>query len=1396
MRSVRQYPRGSTRRLALLVAVAVLIAIPAFAFSIADPGTPPGSSTVAPSPNGVTVAPAYLPGPGVTDLGPLAPTTPVEVAVGIAGSDPTEAASTLALIDVPGSPDYRHYLSPARAADELGATPAEYETAVRQFESAGLTVQTSPDRSMLLVRGPANRVGAAFGTTFDSYRTGARTFFSHPTPATLPNGVPWSGALGLGNVTPFVPAVTGPGPLATPSATCSTSGGNGFTPCQIEKGYNFSGLLAGGSNGTGFTVAVVDTYDGTEPQTQLESDLASFESITGTPAGTVDYLYPVPTTTNLNSTSTDWGFEEALDLEWARATAPGATTKMTFAPDATAGLYGSVDWLVAHGAANVISLSWGENDVGVYNAFAGACTSGCNATTDGSYDLLHPVLEAAALEGISVLSASGDCGAAAGTSGDSTDYPASDPYVVGVGGTDLTLTSADAWSSETAWGGNSTGATSPGCQNQGGSTGGYSPFPRPYWQTGSGISVNQTHRGEPDVAMIAGGAGVETVYSGFATAAEGTSVACPLWAGLVTDIDSYGGAALGFLDPSLYAAAAGASGSKAFHDITTGSNGYSATKGWDPVTGLGSPNGGVLAPLLTRTHVTASTINLTLGATPRFGPAPLTVNFTASATGGTHPYAFYDVDFGDYNSAVAPGGRVTHTYTTDGAYSAWAVVFDAGDNSTVSEPVEVVVGGRALSVVLNSSLTSPTVDQPVTFGANVSGGVGPYTYNWSFGDGTYLQNGTNASVTHSYGASGGYCVTVAAHDAASPQDGGGSNRILELVGTATTGFCANATAIVASLNVTPPARDLPGGFTLRPAITGGTPPYTVQYASNDPYVGLCECALFRTAGTHPITAFVNDSVDEEATTSANVTLYPALRGTYVANVTSGPAPLSVGFHADVSDGHGPNATVWTFGDGASSVNGTFANHTYSSPGFYVALADSSDGFGGNASEAFLVDVTTTGSGPVVTATISPAVHVLVGTLVTFSASVLGAGGPYSVNWSFSTGLGGFGNDLSETFPYSACLVAGTCRLDANLTVENASGGVVDEVPIALPHAEAGNATGLDFAASLGPSTGDAPFTVFGAASATGVPGVTLAWTFGDGGSAAGGHVSHTYVANGEYTVTVTATDAGGDLLVRTFAVVGSGPGPKTVVAYGGPNVSAGVAPLRVNFTATAQGGAGPPYNFTWTFGDNTTGGYGAATNHTYLHPGDYVAFLTARDPNGATGTAAFPVSVYNGTDTGLTLSVVPNVTRPDAPITLVVATSPICTPTSAPGCSAGNVTLRATFALAGALPTPVAVGGSTSFVVPVNAGGQGSLRLDAPASPGTYAVSVATTTRNYTGLAIAYLVVNETAAPAPPDYSVDLLVGATGVGVVVAAVVALGTRRGRTRPGESPPESVEPPRNP
>jgi subtilase family serine protease len=88
----------------------------------------------------------------------------------------------------------------------------------------------------------------------------------------------------------------------------------------------------------------------------------------------------------------------------------------------------------------------------------------------------------------------------------------------------------------------------------------------------------------------------------------GTSSSAPQWAGLVSIADQMAGHGLGLINPTLYSLATengGADYGTYFYDVTTGNNqadpsipGYPATTGWDPVTGLGTPNAAMLVPKL------------------------------------------------------------------------------------------------------------------------------------------------------------------------------------------------------------------------------------------------------------------------------------------------------------------------------------------------------------------------------------------------------------------------------------------------------------------------------------------------------------------------------------------------------------------------------------------------------------------------------------------------------------------------------------------------------------------------------------------------------------------------------------------------------------------------------
>jgi kumamolisin len=164
------------------------------------------------------------------------------------------------------------------------------------------------------------------------------------------------------------------------------------------------------------------------------------------------------------------------------------------------------------------------------------------------------------------------------------DFLASDPWVLSCGGTHLAV-SCNVITSESVWNDG----------DQGGATGGgfSGTFAEPAYQ--SGINENGfSGRGVPDVAGDADPAnGYVVRVDGHEAVFGGTSAVAPLWAALIARINQLKGTRQGFINPKLYG------NSAALRDITQGNNGsFSAASGWDPCTGLGTPNGIAIEPVV------------------------------------------------------------------------------------------------------------------------------------------------------------------------------------------------------------------------------------------------------------------------------------------------------------------------------------------------------------------------------------------------------------------------------------------------------------------------------------------------------------------------------------------------------------------------------------------------------------------------------------------------------------------------------------------------------------------------------------------------------------------------------------------------------------------------------
>ena len=1214
---------------------------PRAAIPVVVGGSSPRALPSSSGPAAITVAPAFSPSVGTRLLGPVPTTTPMTVVVGLAPPNPTGLAAYVSSAYLSGSASYHHFLPPSEIRARFAPAPATMAAAEAYFGSFGLRATVSPSGFLLEVGGPSGAMGHAFGTQFDRYLSSSgRSFVSHPTPATLPAGYGWTGAYGLGNATPILPASGAPSStsvaVAGPAAACAASQ-LGLMPCDFHTAYSIAPVYGNGTNGTGTTIAVVDVYSAAEPQTTLAADFRQFASTFALPTGGLSFAYPVPTTANLNRSGAnlDWGLEEALDIEWARAIAPGASIEMTFSPDAGPGLGLAIDWLVANDAVNVISLSWGEPFTGLFNAFSGPCTSACNASTDGSYAVMDPLFEAAAAEGISVLAATGDCGAADGTSGLAVNYPAADPFVTAVGGTVLQVTASGGWLAESGWSGNASGAVSPGCVNQGGSGGGFAPLPRPPWQLG--VAPANGERATPDVAMDAGTPAV-IVYGGAYKSVGGTSLGTPIWAGIAALADEFAHSRLGLLTPALYGIYASANYSLAFHDITSGNNGYPAGPGWDPVTGLGTPIVSDLLPLLSGTPSAAlHGPSVDLYASPRYGRAPLTVSFALESATAV---PVEGVNFGDGNASLG-GTAFVHTYTTSGVYAAQGFAYDGSGNSSLSPPIAIVVGGgTALSVTFSASSTTVAAGGSVTFSLGASGGRAPYLYNLSFGDGTSQVNQSGPTVTHVFHLAGSFCSEAVVRDSADPVDGAASVRIGIAVGGAPAPSCGpSGVPIVLTANTTPQIRDAPAEFPSLFSSSGGVAPpsgltNSVQYSANDPYVRACGCAIFPTSGQYTVTAWENDTVDDSASVIVNVTVAPPLLGTFSASTERGVAPLTVEFRAAVTGGYGANAstTAWTFGDGHRAV-GANVTETYAQPGEYLAIGALSDLGHGNASEAFLIDVVApNATGALgVTATISPAVAVASGTTVQFQGAVVApndTGAPLEIAWDLGEGFGAFGPEANQTYRSPLPSSFGNA-LPVGISVVDGAGTVELRENLSLPSFFAVEPGGfvprrstLALATQFSPTSGPIPLRVTASSVATGADLLGVNWSFGDGSTAAGALVNHTYAVAGSFTLVATTRDAFGNVAVDSVPVLTD---PALSVA-GGPVPVTGVAPLTVEFSAAASGGYGPPYTYQWTFSSGT-GASGPAVSRTFDQAGTYSASVNVTDRDGGTARMNWTVTV-------------------------------------------------------------------------------------------------------------------------------------------------------------------------
>ena len=392
----------------------------------------------------------------------------------------------------------------------------------------------------------------------------------------------------------------------------------------------------------------------------------------------------------------------------------------------------------------------------------------------------HPIFQQMAAQGQSLYAAAGDSGAYDNGSAITVDDPASQPFVTGVGGTKLSVSSAGGpYQSEVVWGDPSEQSNDPFDTHGSGGGGGISQvWNLPDYQNGVGLS--QTFRNVPDVSLDADpNTGYSIYFGGQFTVFGGTSCAAPLWAAYTALVNQVRvgqkQTVLGFANPTLYTIAKGAGYAKGFHDVTNGTNlFYAAASGYDNATGLGSFDGAGLLPLVAPPPVT--------NANPL---ASLTLN-PPTVVGGLNSVGTVTL-----SNPAASGGAT--------------VLLTSSDPATATVPGSVAVAPGGLTASFTITTVAVKALKPVTITAQLGqgsqtaalqvvpplGNIAPMSL--AFSPGTVCGSGSSTGTVtlNSPAPAGGLSVALTSSDASAAVPAG-----VTVAAGATTATFSVATSIV------------------------------------------------------------------------------------------------------------------------------------------------------------------------------------------------------------------------------------------------------------------------------------------------------------------------------------------------------------------------------------------------------------------------------------------------------------------------------------------------------------------------------------------------------------------------------------------------------------------------
>ncbi|KAH9924392.1 peptidase S8/S53 domain-containing protein [Fomitopsis serialis] len=519
--------------------------------------------------------------PGFSLTGAAAPDTPLTLKIALTQSNPSGLEDALYDVSTPSSPNYGQHLSKAEAASYVAPTSETVSTVNSWLQKNGLSSTIiSPAGDWISIQPTVSQANELFSANYNVYvhdDTGKQVL------RTLGYAIPeeLAGHVSVVHPTVMFPKYSALAPVFSSQPKkrqqlraddLSLACGLSVTPACLQSLYGIPTTPATESSNT---LGVTGYGDDWANKADLESFLSQYRTDM---ASSTTYTLETLDDGSDPQTSSDAGVEADLDIEYTVGIATGVPVTFISVGETTNdgdldGFLDTINYLLGQDSPpQVITTSYGDWEPDIDEGMA---VNLCNA---------YAQLGA---RGVSIMFASGDGGVSGVQDRDCTtfvpEFPSGCPYITSVGGTTGTLPETAVYFSG---GGFSNYWARPSYQS--------TVVPEYLDYLGSTYSglYNTSGRGFPDVATQA--QDFEIVTGGSTETVSGTSCASPTFAAIISllndELIAAGKSPLGFLNPWLYSTAA-----SALTDITSGDNpgcnttGFSATTGWDPVTGLGTP---------------------------------------------------------------------------------------------------------------------------------------------------------------------------------------------------------------------------------------------------------------------------------------------------------------------------------------------------------------------------------------------------------------------------------------------------------------------------------------------------------------------------------------------------------------------------------------------------------------------------------------------------------------------------------------------------------------------------------------------------------------------------------------------------------------------------------------